>query len=241
MKEIKPDQHSTATKKEQVEHMFDSIAPKYDFLNHFLSAGIDKSWRKKAIDMLKPFAPMHILDVATGTGDLAIESLSLQPEVVTGIDLSEQMLEVGRAKLKKLGLDDKIDLIKGDGERLPFMDESFDVVMIAFGIRNFQDPQAGLKEMRRVLKTGGHLMVLEFSKPTMFPFRQVFNLYFKYLLPTWGRMISKSSNAYRYLPESVKHFPQGQEFAKILANSGFKNIIVQPLTLGTCSLYLSEK
>jgi demethylmenaquinone methyltransferase/2-methoxy-6-polyprenyl-1,4-benzoquinol methylase len=222
--------------------MFDSIAPKYDFLNRFLSLGIDKGWRTKAMKALKSYQPKLILDVATGTGDLALEAVKvLNPDEIIGLDLSEQMLQVGRVKIKDAGLGSKISMVKGDSENLPFDSNKFDAITVAFGVRNFQNLEAGLKEMHRVLKTGGRVAILEFSKPSGFPFKQVFQFYFKNILPVWGNMLSKSSNAYTYLPESVKHFPEGQEFASILLACGYKDISVQPLTFGTCTLYLAGK
>jgi demethylmenaquinone methyltransferase/2-methoxy-6-polyprenyl-1,4-benzoquinol methylase len=182
------------------------------------------------------------LDVATGTGDLALEAVKvLNPDEIIGLDLSEQMLQVGRVKIKDAGLGSKISMVKGDSENLPFDSNKFDAITVAFGVRNFQNLEAGLKEMHRVLKTGGRVAILEFSKPSGFPFKQVFQFYFKNILPVWGNMLSKSSNAYTYLPESVKHFPEGQEFASILLACGYKDISVQPLTFGTCTLYLAGK
>jgi demethylmenaquinone methyltransferase/2-methoxy-6-polyprenyl-1,4-benzoquinol methylase len=191
---------------------------------------------------LKSYQPKLILDVATGTGDLALEAVKvLNPDEIIGLDLSEQMLQVGRVKIKDAGLGSKISMVKGDSENLPFDSNKFDAITVAFGVRNFQNLEAGLKEMHRVLKTGGRVAILEFSKPSGFPFKQVFQFYFKNILPVWGNMLSKSSNAYTYLPESVKHFPEGQEFASILLACGYKDISVQPLTFGTCTLYLAGK
>lgn len=242
MKEVKPDQSSSSSKKEQVEAMFDSIAHKYDFLNRFLSLGIDKGWRTKAMKALKPYQPKTILDVATGTGDLALEAMKiLKPEKIVGLDLSEQMLQFGRVKIEEAGLSAQIQMVKGDSENLPFDNNQFDAITVAFGVRNFQNLEAGLKEMHRVLRTGGRVAILEFSKPSGFPFKQVFQFYFKNILPVWGNMLSKSSNAYTYLPESVQHFPEGKEFASILVACGYKDISVQPLTFGTCTLYLAGK
>ncbi|MFY8020050.1 MAG: bifunctional demethylmenaquinone methyltransferase/2-methoxy-6-polyprenyl-1,4-benzoquinol methylase UbiE, partial [Bacteroidia bacterium] len=236
MKEVKPDQSSSSSKKEQVEAMFDSIAHKYDFLNRFLSLGIDKGWRTKAMKALKPYQPKTILDVATGTGDLALEAMKiLKPEKIVGLDLSEQMLQFGRVKIEEAGLSAQIQMVKGDSENLPFDNNQFDAITVAFGVRNFQNLEAGLKEMHRVLRTGGRVAILEFSKPSGFPFKQVFQFYFKNILPVWGNMLSKSSNAYTYLPESVQHFPEGKEFASILVACGYKDISVQPLTFGTCT------
>lgn len=239
--EIKPDQTSTASKKEQVEEMFDSIAHRYDFLNRFLSMGIDRGWRKKAIQSLKPIHPKLILDVATGTGDLAIAALKLNPDKVIGVDISEQMMEFGREKLSKLKLNDKIELRKGDSEHLRFEDNIFDAITVAFGVRNFENLQKGIDEMYRVLKPGGRIAVLEFSKPKSFPFKQTYNFYFSNVLPLWGRMLSNSKNAYTYLPESVKHFPEGKDFTIYLERAGFTQTNIQPLTFGICSLYTAVK
>ncbi len=241
MKEVKPDYSSELSKRVQVEEMFNSIAPKYDFLNRFLSMGIDKGWRKIAINSLIPIQPRYILDVATGTGDLALEAMSLNPEKIIGLDIAEQMLHIGREKVASKGLSRKIELIKGDCESLPFEDNSFDAITVAFGVRNFQNLEKGLSEMFRVLKPGGRLVVLEFSKPGGFPFKQVYNFYFTYILPVFGNLLSNSKNAYSYLPESVKHFPEGIEFGNFLKNTGYKDIIVKPLTFGTCSLYIADK
>jgi demethylmenaquinone methyltransferase/2-methoxy-6-polyprenyl-1,4-benzoquinol methylase len=221
--------------------MFNSIAHKYDFLNRFLSMGIDKGWRKKAISYLKPLAPKKILDVATGTGDLALEAMKLNPDQIIGLDIAEQMLVYGREKIAAKGWSDKIQMIKGDSEELPFADNNFDAITVAFGVRNFQNLAKGLKEMNRVLKPGGRLVVLEFSKPAGFPYKQVYNFYFTYILPLMGNMVSNSKNAYTYLPESVKHFPEGAAFAAFLKDAGYKDIIVKPLTFGTCSLYIADK
>ncbi|MFI5222404.1 MAG: bifunctional demethylmenaquinone methyltransferase/2-methoxy-6-polyprenyl-1,4-benzoquinol methylase UbiE [Bacteroidia bacterium] len=239
--EVKPDQDSVSSKKEQVEKMFDSIAVRYDFLNRFLSLGIDRGWRKKAIHSLKEIHPKQILDVATGTGDLAIATLKLNPEKVTGVDISEAMLLIGREKIKKLDLQHKIELMKDDSENLHFGENTFDAVTVAFGVRNFENLQRGLNEMFRVLRPGGKAAILEFSKPRSFPFKQIYHFYFTLLLPLFGRMISKSKNAYSYLPESVKHFPDGQNFADYLSNSGFRDIKIQPLTFGICTLYTAIK
>jgi demethylmenaquinone methyltransferase/2-methoxy-6-polyprenyl-1,4-benzoquinol methylase len=241
IKEVKPDLSLNTSKKEQVEDMFNSIAHKYDFLNRFLSMGIDKGWRKKAISYLKPLAPKKILDVATGTGDLALEAMKLNPDQIIGLDIAEQMLVYGREKIAAKGWTDKIQMLKGDSEELPFADNNFDAITVAFGVRNFQNLAKGLKEMNRVLKPGGRLVVLEFSKPSGFPYKQVYNFYFTYILPLMGNMVSNSKNAYTYLPESVKHFPEGAEFAAFLKDAGYKNIIVKPLTFGTCSLYIADK
>jgi demethylmenaquinone methyltransferase/2-methoxy-6-polyprenyl-1,4-benzoquinol methylase len=228
-------------KKQQVADMFDNISHKYDFLNHFLSLGIDIRWRKKAIKLLKEIQPKQILDIATGTGDFAIESLKLNPDHVTGVDISEGMLSVGREKLKKRKLDDRITLTSGDSENLPFEDNKFDAIIVAFGVRNFENLEKGLSEMFRVLRPGGKVVVLEFSKPKSFPFKQLYNFYFKNILPTLGKTISKDNAAYTYLPESVKSFPDGKDFTSILDKLGFKDTVCKPLTLGISSIYTGIK
>lgn len=239
--EIKPDQTSEASKKEQVEEMFNDIAQRYDFLNRFLSMGIDRGWRKKAINSLRPINPKLILDVATGTGDLAIEALKLNPDKVIGVDISELMLDVGREKLIKLKLEERIELRKGDSENLRFENNHFDAITVAFGVRNFENLQLGVDEMYRVLKPGGRIAILEFSKIKTFPFNHLYNFYFTNILPFFGRIISNSKNAYTYLPESVKHFPEGKDFTAYLERSGFKQTSIQPLTFGICSLYTAVK
>ncbi len=241
MKEVKPDYTSELSKRQQVEDMFNSIAPRYDFLNRFLSMGIDKGWRKKAVNYLISVEPKLILDVATGTADLALEAMRLNPEKIYGIDIAEQMLAFGREKIAAKEWSDKISLIRADSEQLPFNDNMFDAITVGFGVRNFQHLEMGLAEMYRVLKPGGRLVVLEFSKPSAFPYKQIYNAYFTYILPLWGNLVSNSKNAYTYLPESVKHFPEGVEFAGYLKNAGYKGIIVKPLTFGTCSLYIADK
>jgi demethylmenaquinone methyltransferase/2-methoxy-6-polyprenyl-1,4-benzoquinol methylase len=239
--EIKPDQTSEASKKEQVEEMFNDIAQRYDFLNRFLSMGIDRGWRKKAINSLRPINPKLILDVATGTGDLAIEALKLNPDKIIGVDISELMLDVGREKLVKLKLEEHIELRKGDSENLRFENNHFDAITVAFGVRNFENLQLGVDEMYRVLKPGGRIAILEFSKIKTFPFNHLYNFYFTNILPFFGRIISNSKNAYTYLPESVKHFPEGKDFTAYLERSGFKQTSIQPLTFGICSLYTAVK
>ena len=189
--------------------MFNNISHRYDFLNHFLSMGIDKGWRKKAIRLLGPLQPKLMLDVATGTGDFAIQALVLNPQKVIGVDISEGMLDVGRKKLRERNLNEKVELLKGDSENLQFEENKFDAVTVGFGVRNFENLEKGLAEIRRVLKPGGVLVVLEFSRPKTFPFRQLYNFYFKAILPKLGRLISKDKSAYTYLPESVEAFPDG--------------------------------
>jgi demethylmenaquinone methyltransferase/2-methoxy-6-polyprenyl-1,4-benzoquinol methylase len=238
---VVPYKNSTSSKKEQVAEMFDNISPKYDLLNRLLSLGIDTIWRKKAINTFKGRDIKMLLDVATGTGDLAIEAMRLKPERIIGIDISEGMLAHGREKLKKLGLDNVIELRVGDSEQLLFADNMFDGVMVSFGVRNFENLDQGLEEIFRVLKPGGMLMVLEFSKPTVFPVKQLFGLYSKYILPRVGKAISKDSAAYGYLPESVAAFPYGAAFLDRMRKAGFTNLKCKPLTFGISSIYTGEK
>ncbi len=238
---IKPYRHSEKGKKEQVAGMFDNIAPRYDFLNHFLSFGIDKMWRRKAIRLIKPFAPVRILDVATGTGDLAIEGLKSGAAEITGIDISVEMLSVGRKKIKGLGLDHRITLVEGDSENLNFADETFNAVTVAFGVRNFEDLAKGLSEIQRVLKKGGVACILEFSKPQKFPFKQLYHFYSFFILPLIGRIVSSDNSAYRYLPESVKGFPDGNEFEGFLKQAGFVKTRQYRQTFGVATIYLGIK
>lgn len=239
--EVKP-YDQAESKKKQVSKMFDSIAHKYDFLNHFLSLGIDKFWRRKAIRLLAESNPQLILDVATGTADVAILTARMVPESkITGIDISPQMLQVGRNKILKENLQDRIDLIDGDAEKLPFGDNIFDAVTVAYGVRNFEDLEAGLGEINRVLKKNGKLVVIEFSKPTVFPVKQLYYLYFKYILPLIGKVTSKDPKAYRYLFESVQAFPDGKDFISILKKTGFNQNQCISLTLGICSIYIGTK
>lgn len=229
---------SISNKKASVESMFDSIAWKYDFLNHLLSFGIDRLWRRRAIKIIsKSFKNPYILDVATGTGDLAIAAMKLNPEKISGIDISQKMLAIGKIKIDRKGYKGKIDLIEADSENIPFCDSVFDVAMVAFGVRNFSDPLKGLKEMRRVIRPEGMIMVLEFSKPTGFPFRTVFNFYFRNILPFFGKLFSKDKSAYRYLPNSVMKFPDNEAFLKLLIEAGFSNTCQIKLTGGVASIY----
>lgn len=242
MPEVKPYQESELTKKQQVEQMFDNISGKYDFLNHLLSMNIDKVWRKKTVKRIAEINPQSILDVATGTGDLAIAlEKGTKAAKITGLDLSQGMLDVGIDKVKKLGLDHKIDMIKGDSENLPFENDSFDAITVAFGVRNFEHLDKGLAELYRVLKPGGRLAVLEFSQPTSFPFKQFYNFYFKNILPGLGKLVSKDSSAYTYLPESVGAFPFGKAFVQKLSEQNFKDGVSRPLTFGIASLYVATK
>ena len=228
-------------KKEQVADMFNNISPKYDFLNHFLSLGIDIIWRKNAIKILRKDNPKYILDVATGTGDFAIEALKLSPDKVIGVDISEGMLDFGREKLQKRNLQDLIELTFGDSENLPFEDNNFYAVIVAFGVRNFENLRNGLLEMHRVLKKNGKVVILEFSSPKKFPFKNIYNFYFKAILPKIGRLISKDTAAYTYLPESVQAFPDGDKFADILSDVGFTNTLCKPQTFGISTIYVAQK
>jgi demethylmenaquinone methyltransferase/2-methoxy-6-polyprenyl-1,4-benzoquinol methylase len=239
---IVPYQDSELTKKEQVAKMFDDIAFRYDFLNHFLSAGIDVKWRKKAIRMLADLHPKKMLDVATGTADMAImASGMLKPETVVGIDISAGMLEIGQKKIQKLGLQQQIKLLKGDSETINFDDNSFDAVTVAFGVRNFEKLEKGLMEIYRVLRPGGKLVVLEFSQPKNWITKLAYNLYMKIVAPGMGKLFSKNRCAYKYLDESIKKFPEGKNFILILDKLGFRNSFSKPLSLGICSIYCGEK
>jgi len=239
--QITPYKDSENQKKQQVEQMFDNIAPKYDFLNHFLSIGIDKLWRKKAIKILSAYKPQTILDVATGTGDFAIEATKLNPSKIVGFDLSEQMLNVGRTKVKRLGLDQLISFQKGDSESMPFTNGQFDSIIVAFGVRNFENLEAGLKEFYRVLKPGGVVVILEFSKPKYFPMKQLYWIYSFGLLPLIGKLVSKDKSAYTYLPESVRAFPDDVKFLSILQDVGFPTVRQKRLTFGISTIYIAQK
>lgn len=238
---VTPYQKVEESKKEQVAEMFDNIAHRYDFLNHFFSLGIDKLWRKRTIKMLKPFQPKQMLDIATGTGDFAFEAMKINPDFVQGVDISNGMLGKGMAKVKSRNLSDKIDLTYGDSENLQFEDNTFDAITVGFGVRNFENLEKGLKEMNRVVKTGGKVAVLEFSQPEKFPLKQLYGFHFNYIMPLLGRIISKDPRAYTYLHESVSAFPYGQDFADILHRCGFKNTKIRKVTGGIASIYLTEK
>ncbi len=238
---VKPYNKAEASKKEEVQEMFDNISGKYDFLNHFLSLGIDKLWRKKAIKILQEFKPKVIMDMATGTGDFAIEALKLNPERIVGVDLSNGMLEVGRKKMKKKSVDHIIEMVQGDSENLSFEDNTFDAYTVGFGVRNFQNLKAGLAEMLRVLKPGGVGVVLEFSKPKKFPVKQYFKFHSKYIIPTIGKAISKDKAAYSYLPESVAAFPEGDDFIAILKEVGYQKIQSKIVGGGIATIYYGTK
>lgn len=229
-------------KRELVESMFDSIAWRYDFLNHLLSFGIDHLWRRRAVRIIsRSFKNPHILDVATGTGDLAIAAMKLDPVSISGIDISAGMLEIGRKKIEKKGYSGRILLQRADSENIPFEDDIFDVAMVAFGVRNFADPLKGLTEMRRVIRNRGLILVLEFSKPASFPFRHVFNFYFMNILPFFGRLFSKDKSAYKYLPDSVSQFPDNEDFLQLLREAGFSDTCQVKLTGGVASIYTGIK
>jgi demethylmenaquinone methyltransferase / 2-methoxy-6-polyprenyl-1,4-benzoquinol methylase len=232
---------SVPSKKEVVREMFDDISPKYDFLNHFLSFGIDRSWRRKLVGMLALRKPQNILDVATGTADLALAVAALNPQRIAGIDISERMLEVGRVKVAEKGLEKMITLHRADAEKIPFSDNSFDAITVAFGVRNYENLELGLQEMRRVLRPGGVMLVLEFSHPPSFPMKQLYGIYSRFVIPVMGRVISGNSKAYTYLPESVAAFPSGKTFLDILAKIGMKNTEQKQLSMGIASIYVAEK
>lgn len=235
-----PQLQKKQAKKERVRLMFNDIAHRYDFLNHFLSLGIDIQWRKKVKRYLKPFQPKEILDVATGTGDLAIELNKLNPDRIIGIDIAIEMLTVGNEKLSKKKISN-IVLQQGDAENLKFNENTFDAVTVAFGVRNFENLNKGLAEMCRVMKKGGHVAILEFSKPKSFPFSQFYNFYFKYILPGFGKLISKHNDAYTYLPESVESFAEDVAFLKEMELAGFKDPQQKRLTFGIATLYTGTK
>lgn len=225
-----------------VETMFDNIAPTYDTLNHRLSWDIDKGWRKKAIKLLEPYHPKSILDIATGTGDFAIlAAQKLTPDKLIGADISEGMMEIGRQKVKRLGMDDVVSFQKEDCMAMSFADETFDAVTTAFGIRNFQNLDQGLREMCRVLKKGGHLSIGELTTPVSSPMRQLFRVYSHTFLPLYGRLISKDQSAYSYLTATIEAFPQGEKMMEILREAGFSKVSFKRLTFGICTIYFAEK
>ncbi|EDM35826.1 ubiquinone/menaquinone biosynthesis methyltransferase [Pedobacter sp. BAL39] len=239
---ITPYQSETATKKEQVASMFNNISGTYDFLNHFMSLGIDILWRKKAIRMLKSIQPRVMLDVATGTGDFAFESIKiLKPEKIVGVDISEGMLDVARKKIAERNLGSVFSVQLGDSEGLQFDDNHFDAITVAFGVRNYENLEKGIADMFRVLKPGGKIIVLEFSKPRKFPIKQLYNFYFKYVTPVFGKIFSKDNRAYEYLPESVAAFPDGEAFNTLMTKVGFKQATDIRLTFGICAIYTGTK
>jgi len=241
-KTVIPYNSDQGTKKEQVADMFNNISQTYDFLNHFLSLGIDIIWRKKAINELKKDQPKLILDVATGTGDFAFEALSiLSPEKIIGVDISQGMLDIAQQKIAKRGLGDRFEVKLGDSEKLPFEANMFDAVTVAYGVRNFENLELGLDDIHRVLKPGGKAVILEFSKPKVFPVKQLYKFYFNYITPGIGKLFSKDSRAYTYLPESVAAFPDGETFKALMDKIGFKNTKCRPLAFGICSIYTGVK
>jgi len=239
---IMPLKNSSLSKKEQVATMFDSIAFRYDFLNRFLSAGIDITWRKKAIKQLASINPQSVLDVATGTADVALMTYQLlKPNKIVGIDISEGMLDLGRKKIAEKGLQHTIELFTGDSENIGFDNASFDAITVAFGVRNFQNLLKGLTDMNRVLKPGGKLVVLEFSKPKNPLFKSFYNLYMNTIAPSFGMMVAKNKDAYQYLNDSVQAFPEGNSFLGIMQQAGFTKTYLKTLTLGICTIYCGYK
>ncbi len=237
---MKAESQRIPTEKKNIRAMFNNIAKRYDFLNHFLSLGIDNYWRRRVIKILKGYQPKEILDVATGTGDLAIKLIKLKPNKIIGIDIAEEMLVIANEKIIKKKLNNIIDVFTADSENLPFNNMTFDAVTVAFGVRNFENLEKGINEMGRVLKSEGKAVILEFSMPTKFPIKQLYLFYFKFLLPLFGRIVSKNKFAYSYLPNSVTTFPQGKEFTKIMEQSGFINTKHIKLTFGIASIYIGE-
>ncbi len=233
--------NGNSSQKQYVRSLFDSIAYRYDLLNHLLSGGIDLYWRRKAIEFLREIRPQRILDVATGTADFAIAALRLHPQEVVGVDIAEEMLALGRAKLRKRGLDSIISLRTGDAEGLQFETGYFDAAIVAFGARNFEHLEKGLSEMYRVLRPGGMVLVLEFSRPHVFPLKQLYFFYFRRLLPLIGRVVSRNNVAYQYLPDTVMKFPEGEDFLAILQRVGFSNTVQERLTLGIASIYTGAR
>lgn len=242
MSTVKPYQSISDSKKQQVSRMFDNIAGTYDFLNHFLTLGIDKGWRRKLISLLAEVKPAKVLDVATGTADVAIASADLPGiQEIIGIDISPGMLEIGKKKITKQRLDPLIRLQVGDSEQLPFEEGYFDAVTVSFGVRNFENLEKGLREMQRVIRPGGRVLILEFSHPTTPPFKQFYWFYARYILPLIGKLTSKDPEAYKYLYRSVVAFPANKEFLAILNKSGFQNTTATPLSLGICTIYSGYK
>ena len=240
-KVVKPYNQATSSKKQEVADMFDNISEKYDFLNHFLSMGIDRIWRKKAIRILKPSQPKKIIDLATGTGDFALAALKIHPDEVVGVDISKGMLGKGREKMKKRKVEDKVTLKYGDSEDLPFEDNAFDALTVGFGVRNYENLEKGLAEMLRVISVGGTAVILEFSKPKRFPIKQFFGFYSKFIIPRLGKSISKDKAAYAYLPESVAAFPEGQDFLDILTKVGYREVKAKMVSGGIATIYSGIK
>lgn len=238
---VKPYNSDDSSKKEEVAQMFNNISKRYDFLNHFLSLGIDKLWRRKAIKQLREIEPKKILDIATGTGDFAIAALKLNPDEVIGVDISQGMLDMGIQKMDKRGYENTIKMILGDSEKLPFEDNYFDALTVGFGVRNYENLEKGLSDMLRVLKPGGKAVILEFSKPKKFPIKQFFGFYSKRLIPFIGKIVSKDKRAYAYLPESVEAFPEGQAFKDIMAKTGYNKVDSILVSGGIATIYSGIK
>jgi len=241
LSKIKPYKDSDLSKKEQVTKMFDTISDDYDGLNRVISFGIDIKWRKKVVNLVAAQQPKMVLDIATGTGDLAIAIADTNAEKIIGLDISSGMLEIGKEKISKKGLSSKIDMVLGDSENMPFEDNTFDAITVAFGVRNFETLKNGLKEILRVLKPGGIFVILETSVPTKTPFKQGYNFYSKNILPLIGRMFSKDRSAYQYLSESASVFPYGEALNNILREIGFINVEDFPQTFGVATIYKSSK
>jgi demethylmenaquinone methyltransferase/2-methoxy-6-polyprenyl-1,4-benzoquinol methylase len=239
-KVVTPYKDSSEGKKEQVTAMFDNIAPKYDVLNRIMSMGIDITWRNKVDKMLHKHAVSNILDIATGTGDLAI-TLHREGVKITGMDISQGMMDVGVVKVKEKGKEKDISFTLGDAENIPFPDNHFDAITVAFGVRNFENLQKGLKDMYRVLKPGGHVYILELSTPTKTPYKQLYKIYSTQVMPRIGRLISKDTSAYTYLPESIAAFPYGKEFTDIMEKCQYTSVSCRPLTFGLASIYSGTK
>lgn len=227
--------------KQYVRSLFDSIAYRYDLLNHLLSGGMDFYWRRKAIQHLQDIRPKKILDVATGTADFALAALRLEPDRIVGVDIAEEMLKLGRAKIARRRLEEMITLETGEAEQLPFASGSFDAAIVAFGARNFENLEQGLREMHRVLRSGGKILVLEFSHPRAFPFKHLYFFYFRFILPMVGKLISRHREAYTYLPDTVMKFPEGRDFLNILQEVGFTNLTEERMTLGIVTAYSGRK
>lgn len=239
--EVKPYGKADSSKKQEVAEMFDNISARYDFLNHFLSLGIDKIWRRKAVNKLKALQPKRILDLATGTGDFAIALMRLNPSEIIGMDISAGMLDVGKVKMKKRKIDSIVKMQLGDSENLPFEDGYFDALTVGFGVRNYENLEKGLSEMLRVLRPEGMAVILEFSKPKKFPIKQYFAFHSKYIIPFFGKRISKDSSAYTYLPESVAAFPEGEAFETILKKLGYKQVTSTLVSGGIATIYTGIK
>ncbi len=237
---VKP-YHTDKSKKEEVAQMFNNISARYDFLNHFLSLGIDHIWRRKAVRTIADLKPKKILDLATGTGDFAIALLKLHPEKIIGMDISSGMLEVGKTKMINKKVDHIIEMQLGDSENMPFEEDYFDAITVGFGVRNFENLNKGLGEMLRVTRKGGKIVILEFSKPKRFPIKQLFSFYSRFIIPFVGKRISKDEKAYAYLPESVAAFPEGQEFVEVLVSLGYQNVNAKMVSGGIATIYSGTK